>query len=119
MVIIVTGGRSYSNWDKLDGELKAINPDMIIQGGAGGYDANGCPSGADLMAEEWAREHQVPCLWYPAKWDTYGLSAGPKRNQAMVDLKLATMCLAFPGGAGTADCVRRCRAAGLLVREIK
>ena len=29
------------------------------------------------------------------------------------------LCLAAPGGRGTADCVERCRKAGIEVREVK
>lgn len=59
-----------------------------------------------------------PADWYPldpvtGKRRPLDRSAGPRRNAAMV----ADACglIAFPGGNGTADCVRQARANGLPV----
>lgn len=52
-----------------------------------------------------------------ADWATYGDSAGPRRNQEMVDSGL-DLLIAFPGGMGTADMVRRAKAAGVPVEEV-
>jgi len=48
---------------------------------------------------------------YPADWETYGRAAGPIRNQKMLDSEQINLCVAFPGGAGTADMVARCKKA--------
>ena len=52
---------------------------------------------------------------YPAQWDVYGRRAGPIRNQEMIDEGKPDGVVAFPGGKGTADMVRRAEAAGLKV----
>lgn len=54
----------------------------------------------------------------PADWKTHGKRAGSIRNQKMIDDYHPQLVVAFPGGAGTADMVRRARAAGIEVREI-
>jgi hypothetical protein len=49
-----------------------------------------------------------------------GKAAGSIRNQRMLDAeKHIDVVVAFPGGRGTADMVRRARAAGIHVLEIK
>jgi hypothetical protein len=76
---------------------------MIIHGGA---------SGADRLAGEWAASRGIPVEVHPADWQKYGRAAGPIRNQQMIDRK-PDMVVAFPGGRGTADMVRRVRMAGI------
>jgi hypothetical protein len=78
---------------------------LLIEGGA---------SGADRLAGQWAAEHDVPTLRMNADWKKYGRGAGHIRNQQMLDEK-PELLVAFPGGKGTADMVRRARKAGLPV----
>lgn len=47
---------------------------------------------------------------------TNGKAAGPIRNQRMLDEGKPDLVVAFPGGRGTADMVRRAKAAGVPVR---
>jgi hypothetical protein len=51
-----------------------------------------------------------------ADWEKLGRSAGPIRNQAMLDEGRPDLVVAFPGHHGTADMVRRARAAGVMRR---
>lgn len=111
--LLVTGGRDYSDVDRLTLELDGwldLHPDMTLVHGA-------CPSGADYYADAWAKARSIPTERYPADWKRHGRGAGPKRNQVMADTK-PDVALAFPGGAGTADCVRRLKAAGVSVYEL-
>lgn len=55
---------------------------------------------------------------YPAQWSLHGRSAGPRRNQRMLDEGRPDLVLAFPGARGTADLVRRAQAAGVLVAHL-
>ena len=48
----------------------------------------------------------------------YDVLAGFVRNQRMIDEGKPDLCVAFPGGDGTADMVKRARAAGIEVLEI-
>jgi hypothetical protein len=54
----------------------------------------------------------------PADWKAHGRAAGPIRNQRMIDEHRPELVVAAPGGRGTADMVRRARAAGIEVFEI-
>lgn len=75
--------------------------------------------GADWLADRVAVEQAWAVEQYPANWHRDGKAAGPLRNSAMVGLG-AEVCIAFPLGqsAGTWDCVRKARAAGIPVRVI-
>ena len=111
--VIVTGGRDYSSAGALYATLDALHKrrpiTLLVHGGA---------SGADKMAAEWANHRDVNSLEFSADWNGHGRAAGPLRNQRMVD-RGADLVVAFPGGRGTADCVRRARAAGIEVLEVK
>jgi len=54
-----------------------------------------------------------------ANWRTHGKAAGPIRNQQMLDEGRPHLVVAFPGGTGTADMVRRAKAAGVPVMEVE
>lgn len=106
MKVLVTGGRDFNNVQCVFRELAQLSPSRVIHGGA---------SGADRLAGLWAEKHNVGVSVYPAKWDEHGKSAGPRRNQEMIDVEKPDVVLAFPGGRGTADCVRRAEAAGIRI----
>lgn len=94
--IVVTGGRFYKNRSKVWFLLDILKPDLVIHGH--------CPRGADYFADEWCVERKVEFKRYPADWSK-GRSAGPKRNQMMLDEHSDAIVLAFPGGSGTASTV--------------
>lgn len=78
----------------------------------------GMARGADALAYGWARFWGHAVIAYPADWQTHGLAAGSIRNQQMLDEGRPDTCVAFPGGRGTADMMRRCRIRGVPVREV-
>lgn len=114
MRVIVCGGREYRDRKRVYGVLDSMDKKhgftTVIHGGA---------RGADQMAGEWAISRGKTVMCMPADWEKYGKAAGHKRNQRMIDVCAPDACIAFPGGAGTADMVARARKAGLKVKEIK
>jgi hypothetical protein len=50
---------------------------------------------------------------FSADWDKLGAAAGPVRNQKMLVEGRPDLVVAFPGGKGTADMVRRSERAGI------
>ncbi|AWN47210.1 hypothetical protein DK419_13510 [Methylobacterium terrae] len=113
--VLVCGGRDYATKDRrqmLDVafRLGALSdergPLTIIEGGA---------SGADAAAYFWATIWGVDVETFPADWAQDGRAAGPMRNARMLREARPDLVLAFPGGRGTADMVRRARAAGVPV----
>lgn len=113
MRLLVCGGRTFDDRERLLTAMNAavcgrIAEIVVIHGGA---------RGADSLAGAIAREVGVKVLVFPADWERNGNRAGPIRNQQMLDEGKPDVVLAMPGGAGTADMVRRSKAAGVTVIE--
>lgn len=108
--VLVCGGRDYEDHEQLFRVLTAAhfaNPIiLLIHGGA---------SGADDLAGQWARHVGVRWKAYPAHWKSEGKSAGPKRNQRMLDDGKPHLVIAFPGGKGTANMIKQAKTAGVPV----
>ena len=98
MRVLVTGGRDFKNTDWLWSVLDKYSIHHLITGGA---------TGADQAAQAWAIKHNIPYSVYVPDWKKDGTAAGPIRNQVMLDASRPDLVLAFPGGRGTADMVRR------------
>jgi hypothetical protein len=78
-----------------------------------------CPTGVDSLSAIFARANECQYVGFPADWKKHGRAGGPIRNQQMLDEGKPDLVVAFPGGKGTADMVRRARAAGIPVMEVK
>ena len=112
MIVLVTGGRDYSDVRTLQAELTRINkatPFTLL--------IHGCAQGADMHAANWALSRGIHPVGVPALWDFYSKQAGPIRNRAMLWLK-PELVIAFPGGNGTANMVGQARQAGIKVIDI-
>lgn len=114
MRVLVCGGRDFKDWEKLKDTLNQIDQDpgisLIIHGGA---------RGADELADRWAMESGSAIKVFYAQWDLRGRFAGMIRNQQMLKEGKPDLVVAFPGGRGTADMVRRAKAAGVKVIEVQ
>lgn len=110
MRVLVCGGRNYEHAERLFGVLDSLpqRPTTIVHGGA---------RGADWLAGRWAYYAEVDVEVYAADW-ARGKRAGPERNQRMIESK-PDLVVAFPGGRGTADMVRRAKAAGIPIVEVE
>lgn len=113
MRVLVCGGRNYTDMGKVAAVLgklhKEAGIDAVIQGGA---------NGADHLAAMWAAGEGVSSQTYEADWESYGSFAGPKRNAEMLAHSQPDLVIAFEGGRGTADMVKKARKAGVEVIEI-
>lgn len=109
--VLVCGGRDYRDGLRVRSALSSLpaRPTVLIAGGA---------PGADYQAALWAECNKVKREIYQADWGMHGRAAGPIRNQRMIDEGKPDYVVAFPGGRGTADMVRRAKAAGIPVREV-
>lgn len=95
--IAVTGGRDFADVDMVRKALWHVSfssDDTLVHGAC---------RGADTLAAEVASRigTQEP---HPADWKKYGRAAGPIRNREMLSSGI-DMLIAFPGGAGTRNCV--------------
>lgn len=111
--VLVCGGRDYHDAQRIYAVLKKYHEeagiDVLIEGGA---------RGADSLARHWAREHGIDGPTYYADWAAHGSFAGPIRNKLMLEDGQPDVVIAFPGGSGTRDMVRKARKAGVEVVEI-
>lgn len=102
MRVLVCGGRDFNDRAYVYGALDVLHGmkkiTSLVHGGA---------RGADLLAGEWAEVRGVPQHVYFANWKRYGRSAGIIRNKEMLEDGTPDLALAFPGGNGTDDMVRR------------
>jgi len=93
-VVIVCGGRTFSDFYQLQSELNARRASIgkLVTGGG---------RGADSLAIEWAKQNGIPVEVYEPDWERHGRGAGPRRNKRMVEESGATRLIAFEGGKGT------------------
>ena len=115
--IVVAGSRKFHDYallkERLDHLTKDLaTPPLIISGTA---------SGADRLGERYAAERGLECLRMPADWNTYGKSAGYRRNQDMA--RHATHVVCFWDGnehrSGTFHMMNIAREAQLPLRVVK
>lgn len=109
MRVLVCGGRNFYDAPLLHKILSEYPIAVVIEGGA---------SGADTGAKSYAMLKGLKLETYHADWEKHGRAAGPIRNQRMLDEGKPDLVVAFPGGRGTADMVRKARAAGVDVIEV-
>ena len=109
--ILITGSRSWRDKSIIHSAINkhtdGLNPEnvTIVHGD--------CPTGADRIADEYAREQGFNVESHPADW-SQGRKAGPLRNKKMITLG-ADICLGFPSGdsRGTRGCLRMAHEAGI------
>lgn len=110
MKVLVCGGRDYNDSHRAFLLLNVIHRrtpiSLVIEGGA---------RGADRLGREWALLRALPVMTFNAKWREHGKAAGAIRNADMLTYGKPDLVVAFPGGIGTADMVRRAEKAGVPV----
>lgn len=113
MIILICGSRDWSDKNLILSTIVSLKPTKII---------HGVCRGADILSGQVAKELGIPVQEFPADWDTYGLSAGPRRNQKMLDEGKPNLVIAFhddiKSSKGTNDMVRRAKKSGLEVKVI-
>jgi ribA/ribD-fused uncharacterized protein len=113
MRFLITGGREFTDVDFIVTRLLRLHARYtfteIITGMARGVDRIGYEFGVELGL----KIHEYPVT--NADWNQYGKSAGFRRNQRMLYEGQPGLVVAFPGGGGTADMVKRSMGAGVPV----
>lgn len=127
--VIICGDRRHTpftpahlEWLTVLRERLAI--DEVIEGGAQYWDQDRqCWLGADYHARAWAKGCGIDARTFWANWERHGKAAGPLRNEQMcaylVERRLwqkkHVSVIAFNGGGGTSDMVRRATQEGIQV----
>lgn len=132
--IAVTGGRDHRLTEDEIAQLCGVLLDSASSGGGDRYivllhgNCRGVDQEAARLAESWG----FPVVPFEAPWSWFSQAgpapqyeqnqrlgrgvAGPLRNWMM--LRAADLLLAFPGGRGTANCVKQARELGVEVVEV-
>jgi hypothetical protein len=78
--VLVAGSRTFNDFERLSlsianvVEKLSLPSIVIVSGGA---------RGADSLAEQYAKENNIPFVIFKAQWDIFGKSAGIIRNEEM------------------------------------
>ena len=100
--LAVIGGRDFNNKALLTKTLDEIRDkiSVVVSGGA---------KGADKMGEDWATENNIPTKIFYPDWKKWGPSAGPRRNELIINE--CDECIAFWDGKskGTAHSIELCK----------
>lgn len=116
--IIVAGGRTFSDYEGLRAKLDELVARKLLQGEEIVI-VSGTANGADKLGERYAEERGYHCRQYPAQWDTYGKSAGYKRNALMAENAEALVAFWDGKSRGTMHMINLAKSKGLAVRVIK
>ncbi len=88
--VVIAGCRDFENYkvakeyiDFCLSNIRKENEIIIVSGGA---------KGADSLGERYAKENGFEIERYLADWDTYGKSAGPRRNKKMAEVSDYVIC---------------------------
>lgn len=114
VVVVVTGGRAYSDYEMVATALGVLHSKFGIA-----RLGHGKAKGADTLAGAWAKLIGIPVKEHPANWDAFGKRAGFIRNAEMLDTEKPDVVVAFPGGNGTADCVKSAKLREHLVWDLR
>lgn len=111
MKLAIVGSRNFNNYKVLEETLSTFEEPIteIISGGA---------TGADALAEEWAKKNDIPITIHKAEWSKYGRAAGPKRNKKIIEA--CDACVAFWDGKskGTKNSIELSKKAGKTTKVV-
>lgn len=105
--VVIAGCRNYNNYAKAKAyidfclcNIRKENDIVIV---------SGCASGADAIGERYAEENGFKVEKYPADWEKYGKSAGPKRNEEMAKACDFVICFWDGKSKGTKNMVENAK----------
>lgn len=118
-VLIVSGSRDHylspDERNKIHAAISVCKPHLIVHGA--------CPTGVDWWVDQLYQDDQTKMvIRMPARWEQFGLKAGPRRNGRMLTMALAMVdCgheaswLAFPRAKsrGTRNFIKKAQESGL------
>jgi predicted Rossmann fold nucleotide-binding protein DprA/Smf involved in DNA uptake len=88
--VVVAGSRTFTNYkiakeyiDFCLSDIRKKNEIIIVSGGA---------KGSDALGERYAKQNGFEIEIYLADWDTYGKSAGARRNKKMAEISDYVIC---------------------------
>ena len=101
-VIAIVGSRDFNDYEVLKTEMNKFDIEKIVSGGA---------KGADLLAEQYGREHNIPVEVHKPDWKM-GLHAGILRNKVIVDHSDAVVAFWNGESYGTLSTIKHAKKTG-------
>lgn len=112
--VVIAGGRDFADYSllcqKCDQFFRNKRPTAIISGMA---------RGADLLGAQYAWEHGIPLLEFPADWSRLGKRAGMLRNLQMLDAADAVVAFWDGQSKGTHHTITEAKRRGLPMRVVR
>ena len=117
--IVIAGSRGFEDYALLEQTLDHILDEQtdtieLVSGHA---------KGADLLAEQYAKENNLPIHIIKPDWKTYGRAAGPIRNRQMLDYakEESPLVVAFwdSQSKGTRNTIETARSLGIPVEIVR
>lgn len=114
--VIIAGSRGFNRFqllcDRLDFLLSNKNKDEIEI-------VCGCAAGADRLGEKYAKLRGYKISYFPVDWDSYGNSAGYRRNKQMAEYADACVCFWDGFSRGTKHMIDLAKQYKLKLKVIK
>ena len=112
--IVIAGCRDFCDYgiakeyiDECLSEISENNTFIFVSGAC---------RGADMLGEQYAKEHGFEIESYPAQWDLYGRSAGPIRNKKMAEVSDLVICFWDGQSRGTRTMIQYAEQLGKTVK---
>lgn len=114
--VIIAGSRSFNDYNLLESTCNHLLENRLKSNNI--VILSGCARGADSLGEIYAKNNGFEIEKHPADWDTFGKSAGYRRNAEMA--VCADALIAFWDGKsrGTQHMIDIARSLGLDIRII-
>lgn len=82
--LTISGSREWADYEAFS---NYVDLEIEKRGGVDAIKAGDCPTGVDVMADRYARKHELHFFRFAAKWSTEGNKAGPIRNSIMLKVE--------------------------------
>ena len=94
--VIIAGGRDFNDYEYMSTKLNELFKDQNLFNNKAIKVISGMAKGADTLGIQYADEHKLTKILFPANWKEYPRIAGFLRNNDM--LSIATHLIAFWNG---------------------
>lgn len=101
--VIIAGSREFNDYNLLKSYCSKMLSNLVDKHEI--VIVSGTAPGADRLGERFAREFGFGLERYPADWNTYGKSAGYKRNHQMAEVADYLIAFWVNGSKGTGHMV--------------
>lgn len=113
--VIIAGSRDFQDYTLLEAKMDHLLTNRVDEGIT---ILCGLARGADKLGERYAKEHNHQIEYYPADWNTYGRSAGYRRNEQMAQNADALVAFWDSKSRGTQHMINLAKKYNLAIRII-